>query len=405
MEVKEKAISKVENIFVFVVCGDNEHITTLNYSLNSLKQFTDNKIIVVTDTSRNSLEIVHDNIVDIITPKEYDHHQASIFLKTSLHKILPVGNNYCYMDSDVITLSNECDQVFDQFIPPIRFAPDHCKLPAFSPSAIYCGCYEKNQREKKELRELLMKFDLSEKLSGYQKFHHNELLKIIYKIRSKPFRNISKILGFLFSCNKFQLNETYYFLRKSRTWHLTTTDEPILFDFRLIIKDVESHSSFRWSRYKIAWINADNENIFNPTCQHLADKIKEKFDIKVGKKKWQHWNGGVFLFNDSSKAFLDAWHSKTIAAFYDKDWRTRDQGTLVATAWEFNLQKHPLLDKKWNFIADYNNQFLEFDDDNNISDNAFQTKHKPVFIHVYHNFGNEQWDVWNWIDNQLKSAI
>ncbi|MEZ5002445.1 MAG: hypothetical protein R2730_05350 [Chitinophagales bacterium] len=394
-----------KNAFVFVVCGDDEHINTLNYSIKALRSYSRKDIYVVTDRSRNEVDIEHDNVLDIQTPKEFSNHQASIYLKTGLHKFLPKGNNYCYLDSDIIALSEDCDKIFDEFIPPIRFAPDHCRLPAFSPSAIKCSCYERNEREKAELRALLEKFDLSEQLSGYQKEHHNELLKIIYKVRSKPLRNIKTILKYLFAFNRFNLNDTYYFKRKTRTWHLQETDEPILFDFRLIIKNIERSSTFKWSRLRIAWINEEGKNIFNLTCHHLHEAIQSKFDIKVRKGNWQHWNGGVFLFNDQSHDFLEAWFNKTMEIFKDDNWKTRDQGTLVATAWEFQLQNQPILDKKWNFIADYNNQFLELNPSTGyISDDSFKNKYKPVFIHVYHNFGMKGWEVWDWIEKKLRDT-
>ena len=82
-----------ENIFVFVVCGNREHIDTLHFSLDALKRFSKNKIVIVTDSSRNEVPVNHSEIFDVETPNEFTHHQASIFLKTSLHKFLPVKNN------------------------------------------------------------------------------------------------------------------------------------------------------------------------------------------------------------------------------------------------------------------------------------------------------------------------
>jgi len=79
-----------EEIFVFVVCGSNKHIETLNFSLSYLRYFTTNKIYVVTDLERNEQQIGNDNIIDVSTDKELDNHQASIFLKTSLHTISPL---------------------------------------------------------------------------------------------------------------------------------------------------------------------------------------------------------------------------------------------------------------------------------------------------------------------------
>ncbi|PIP54114.1 MAG: hypothetical protein COX07_07095, partial [Bacteroidetes bacterium CG23_combo_of_CG06-09_8_20_14_all_32_9] len=83
-----------QNIFVFVVCGDNSNINTVNFSLRYLKKLTSNKIIVVTDLQRNESKIEHVHILDIKTSENFDNHKASIWLKTSLHNILPKGPLY-----------------------------------------------------------------------------------------------------------------------------------------------------------------------------------------------------------------------------------------------------------------------------------------------------------------------
>ena len=87
----------MKNSFIFVVCGAREHIDTLHFSLEYLKKYTSNEIWVLTDTSRNELPILHDKIVDVQTPGEFNHHQASIFLKTGIHHYFPKGNRYCYL--------------------------------------------------------------------------------------------------------------------------------------------------------------------------------------------------------------------------------------------------------------------------------------------------------------------
>src|SRR5690554_2272480 len=107
------------NKFIFVVCGAREHIESLNFSLQALKKQTDNEIIVLTDSKRNSLKIAHSNIIDIATPTHLNHHQASIFLKTSIHKYLPKGNSYCYLDTDVVALDKSVDAIFEQYQAPI----------------------------------------------------------------------------------------------------------------------------------------------------------------------------------------------------------------------------------------------------------------------------------------------
>ena len=65
------------NQFVFVVCGSKEHIDTLHFSLHYLKKKTKNTILVLTDTLRNEISIQHEHIIDVQTPKEFSHHQAS----------------------------------------------------------------------------------------------------------------------------------------------------------------------------------------------------------------------------------------------------------------------------------------------------------------------------------------
>jgi hypothetical protein len=87
-------------------------------------------------------------------------------------------------------------------------------------------------------------------------------------------------------------------------------------------------------------------------CGHLRQRIQEKFGVHVADANWQHWNGGVFLFDGESTDFLDTWHEYTRAIFHDPLWKTRDQGTLVAAAWRYGLQDQATLDRNFNRIVD-----------------------------------------------------
>ena len=151
-----------KNKFVFVVCGTREHVDTLHFSLRALHRFSQHEIWVVTDTTRNEIPVVHEHIINMATPAHFNHHQASIFLKTSLHKILPTGNLYCYLDTDVVALNNEVDDIFNQKNGVITFAPDHCLMHQFSPYAVNCGCLNQNKKEWNELNEILEKYDNSQ---------------------------------------------------------------------------------------------------------------------------------------------------------------------------------------------------------------------------------------------------
>jgi hypothetical protein len=389
----------MNNVFVFVVCGAKEHIDTLNHSLKYLKCYSENEFWIVTDLKRNETEINHSQIISVDTSTQLNDHQASIYLKTSLYKYLPKGNNYCYLDTDVIALSKECNRIFDEYIPPILFAADHCQLNGFSPQAIYCGCHENNRSDHNEVNRLFQLYDKSRSLAGYNNEYLEKLFKEMYEIRMNPFSNLMVIFRYFLAPSKFYL-KNYYLNKRDGIWYETKSNAPVLYDLKGTIKKIEKNSTYRWNMIQTAWFNKNGENIFNLKCDHLKESIKTKFDIDIKVKNWQHWNGGVFLFNDESHKFLDAWHEKTILIFKDKNWRTRDQGTLIATAWEFGLSKHPILSKKWNFIADYNNLNLKVKE-GVITDDNFKTSYVPAFVHVYHNYGLKGWQIWDWVENHL----
>jgi hypothetical protein len=106
----------------------------------------------------------------------------------------------------------------------------------------------------------------------------------------------------------------------------------------------------------------------------------------------------VFLFGDDSHGFLEAWHQKTLAIFEDPLWRTRDQGTLIATAWEFGMENAPLLPQQYNFIADYDKGAAGITDDRMyLTSDLFVTLCKPSFVHFMHHFGDTDWDLWVWV--------
>jgi hypothetical protein len=130
--------------FVYVVCGGAYHIRMLGRSLEALRPRTALPIIVVTDASRNELAIDHPDVVDVPTPGHFDHHQASIFLKTSLPRRLSADRDYAYLDTDVIAAGDGVDSIFDHHRAPVTFAHDLTRLEgrvaAFSPWAVRCGC-------------------------------------------------------------------------------------------------------------------------------------------------------------------------------------------------------------------------------------------------------------------------
>ena len=142
-----------ERAFVYALCGGAAYIGMLSRSLEYLRPRTALPIIVVTDTRRNEIEIDHPDLIDVVidveTPQRFNHHQASIFLKTGLHRILPPDREYAYIDTDVIAVGEGADLIFDRQSGPVTFAADFTFLEAcvavFSPFAVNCSCQKERR--------------------------------------------------------------------------------------------------------------------------------------------------------------------------------------------------------------------------------------------------------------------
>ncbi|MDB5281927.1 MAG: hypothetical protein JWO06_1002 [Bacteroidota bacterium] len=384
-----------KNKFVFVVCGAREHIDTLHFSMQYLQQHSVNDIIVVTDSSRNEIPVEHSNVVDIETPKEFNHHQASIYLKVGLNKFLPKGFSYCYLDTDVIALTNECDEIFNYKKGPITFAADHCPMPEFSPYAVKCGCAEENQKQKQELESLIVKYDPALNGDPVAVKKKEETLAKFEAIKKNWFRNLSVKLRFNLARKQFVLDEDTIYDRATGIWH--DRNGRNIFVTPNMEEEVMKHSIYRWDAEQKIWLDQYGKNVYSLKCDHLKEYIGDLWRINVADKNFRHWNGGVFLFDDDSEEFLNTWFDKTMQIFKLPQWRTRDQGTLIATVWQLNLQDNPVLPAKFNFIADHDNQRLKMDKEGNFSLDDFTTSIRPVFIHIFHSFGKTGWPVWDYV--------
>lgn len=395
-------MSNKKNIFVYAVCGDDEYIDTLNISLKYLKAFSKNEIIVVTDSKRNNKRIDHDNIIDISTPTEFTNHQASIYIKTSLHKYLDSGNNYCYLDSDVIAVNKEVDDIFQHFNSPITFAKDHCKFEEFSPYAINCGCKEKTDSSKESFYNLQKEY--SPDFVPDKVFTSQEARKLycdLLRVKQKPFANWNIILKYIFQkillpCNYFKLNSYFKFDKKRKIW-INGNGEFVMADILSSHKEIEKNSEFRFDRIGKYWKDSEGRNFFKLQCNHLQEEIFKSYNINIYPKDWQHWNGGVFLFNDESSEFLDSWNELTLKIFKNDYWKTRDQASLATTVWKFDLQDHITLPEQFNFIADFYKPEISYDPQKGFTKDNFASTFNPFFIHVYHHFGDDNWNIWQYI--------
>lgn len=154
--------------WVFVVCGPELHVETLSTAVRNLRPLTSLEIWVVTDSSRNvrPIEVEGiDRVVDVRTPDHLDDHQASIWLKTGVHRHVPEGE-WCYLDSDIIAVRPGMEAVFDHRAGPVAFASDLTisanQVDRFSPWAMTCDCSGHGEEHScSHLREQLgVRFDL-----------------------------------------------------------------------------------------------------------------------------------------------------------------------------------------------------------------------------------------------------
>jgi hypothetical protein len=381
----------MESVFVFVVCGSKEHIDTLHFSLNFIKKYSKKRIIVLTDLERNEIPIIHNEIINIKTPFEFNHHQASIYLKTGIFKFLPEGNLYCYLDTDVISMNSDIDTIFNEFSSPISFAPDHCTMEYFSPFAINCECSNQFKLERERFDIELNKIDFTKKSDDFEIIEARKKLHYVYnEIKQNKIKLLYTAIKYFCSKKNFILNDEILFDKKERKWKLNNGK---IFMNDINIRKVAKKSKLKWSYLKNEPISSTGKSIWRDQCNHLLEEIKNKFTIKINKPNFQHWNGGVFLFDDSSRDFLNEWHNSTLEIFKNPKWKTRDQGTLIKTVWQFGLQNHPMLDKKWNLIADFHNPYLKWEND--FIRVSLNESYKPSFVHVFHHFGDENWEFWN----------
>ena len=381
------------NKFVFAVCGPERCISLLAFSIERLKRFTRIEIIVVTDSRRNEIPISYENIIDIATSSEYNDHEASIFLKTSLHKILTHGHTYCYLDSDVVCLSEKVDEIFSHYSAPITFANDNASLEYFSPHAINCKCLENHAHRgeiiakfKAEVAKRIGDFDLD---ADSVKDDRKELAKLFASSKHNIFEP-SRYLWYIPFIRTFNIGKFVY-NKAEKCWRNEKGEVVELY--------------FHYYKRKILpklGENPDNWTNFEldtPHCNHLSDYISQTYDINIP-GDWQHWNGGVFLFDDSSAEFLDYWHEKTIAEFTNPYTKTRDQGTLALTVWKFGLQNHPTLPIEYNWIAEFADKNIDYDSTKGYTRDGFKTISHPILMHIYHHWGDEEWCIWKSLGNQ-----
>lgn len=119
--------------FVLIVVGQ-EFVSEVNLCLSFLKKFVKNEIVVVSSRAEG---INHDNIENVMVDSSLSNLYANRFLKTMIHRIVP--GPACYLDNDVLAVSEFASDIFRHFVPPVTFASDRLTLDHLSPWAVNEG--------------------------------------------------------------------------------------------------------------------------------------------------------------------------------------------------------------------------------------------------------------------------
>lgn len=399
------------NYFVFVVCGTKEHTDTLNFSLKFIRHFSRFPALVVTDARRNEAQIEHDHIIDIETPEHFDHHQASIYLKTNLHRILNIAENdiYCYLDSDIVAISDKINSIFDCFEAPVKFARDHCGFDEFSPHAMNCGCLEDVNRREQEYRPVdnffRSRFFANTKLFSEDRKALDNQFETLKQFRVRSLVSSLRYLMLRYPApvRQFRFGQ-FVFNKRERFWY-NDKGEIIHIDYRYYARKLKRETGAHYNYKENKWLNRNDEDITPKIaeCRHLRNHIFNKYGVDIP-GNWNHWNGGVFLFNRKSFEFLDYWNKTSIEEFDDTATKTRDQGTLALSAWRFNLQNAPVLNKEYNFITEFKNDKIAYSPSKGFTYDGFVTSFNPYFLHIYHEWGHKGWSIWDYVE-ELKETV
>lgn len=124
--------------FVLIGCGDR-YVARVNLALHYLKKATRTEIVVL--RAKSGVVVDHDQVIDCLPPSQFTNAQASVSLKTNVHRLLgDVPGHSCYLDSDVIPVRPLIDQIFQHHHGEISFARDHVDIDTLSKHIVSCHC-------------------------------------------------------------------------------------------------------------------------------------------------------------------------------------------------------------------------------------------------------------------------
>jgi MoaA/NifB/PqqE/SkfB family radical SAM enzyme len=130
------------NAFFLAITGERQ-IDEVSPALHFLKKFSKAEVIVL--HTRSERRVAHDAVFEIALPSEWDDRRAAMYLKThALEYMQDIAEEFCYLDSSVMTLAQGVDEVFAAPDAPLRFAAGTQSIDSLSRSAVNCHCLEAN---------------------------------------------------------------------------------------------------------------------------------------------------------------------------------------------------------------------------------------------------------------------
>lgn len=385
--------------FVYVVCGEKAYTEQLNFSLKYLRYHSRYPILLLTDSSRNQGPVHHpqEYIIDIKTPENLSNNQASIFLETSLPRYLPDTESavYCYLDSDVIAISDAINNVFEELKSWPLFADDHCSIDYHSPYALHCGCKQAFDYRKNAWQFIRNTIPEPENQTEKQR---TALQQIFHAYKKQPHRHATDILQYLYNRylsakSSFTFEKRYHFDKITRTWH----QDGYLIDYDRKHYLRKMRQQYGFMPASAHWQDKTGTKLIpeTPHCSHLREFLKNDSGLSLP-ADFRHWNGGVFLFDNQSFPAFETWHYHSSRLMKNPLLANKyiDQLSLIITASEHDFQHKSRLPVKYNFITDSGNKEVAYHPDKGYTYNAFQTTFALAFLHVYHHWGQKKWSIW-----------
>src|SRR5690606_3077345 len=136
-----------------------------------------------------------------------------------------------------------------------------------------------------------------------------ELQNHFLLLKENKIKKIKTAIRFFISFPIFRLNNEFSYNRREKYW-LNSRYEIVLYDTSP--KLIEKYTCLKYNRFTQMRLNEFKEDIWADKCHHLQAYILDKFNVTITNKNFQHWNGGVFLFDGQAHEFLKAWFDKTM---------------------------------------------------------------------------------------------